>query len=138
MNIKFTNGKKVDYITALETEEYYNGASRRTLTVECKIGAVSVDELNNILSDENNTVQMVFEGDKLPVYKEDERGNSVLDHYETAKSIYDNYSLKLMVGVEPVLIKSETPESSAVYEDRIKFKMGRRTYIEQRLKEMNI
>ena len=138
MKIKFNNGKTVEYLRAFETEEYYNGASRRTLSFECKVGVVGVDELNALLSDESNTEHIVLEGNNIPVYKNDENGNQVVDHYEVAKNIYDKYSLKLMVGIEPVLVKKETPESESVYEDRIKFKLGRRTYIEQRLKEMNV
>ena len=138
MNIKFGNGKKVNYIRAFETEEYYNGSSRRTLTFECNIGAVGIDELNEILSDEKNTETIVLEGEAAPVYRNDGNGKQVIDYYETAKNIYDKYSLKLMVGVEPVKVKNETPESAALYEDRIKFKLGRRTYIEQRLKEINV
>ena len=58
MNIKFTNGTNFEYLNALETEEYFNGASRRTLTFECEVGVISVDELNTLLSDEKNTATM--------------------------------------------------------------------------------
>ena len=55
MNITFLNGTNFEYITAVETEEFYNGSGRRTLTFECAADAVGIDFLNSVLSDENNT-----------------------------------------------------------------------------------
>ena len=125
MIINFNKGKKVDYINATETEEYFNGTSRRTLTFECNKNAISIDELNTILSDENNTKKIVLEGD-------------VLEDGTVPTSINEGYVLKLKVGVEPVLVSSETPETPAKFEDRILFKLGKRTYIEEQLKKLGL
>lgn len=165
MNIKFKNGTKFDYIAALETEEYFNGASRRTLTFDCAVGAVSVDELNSLLSDEANTAQIVLTNPEgVPVYKTqpvlseqtdengetvmvetgetefvyDENGQPIVDHYEEVANIYDGYVLKLKCGIESKLIEAETPENTAVYEDRLVFKLGKRTYIEEQLKRLGL
>ena len=45
--------KEFEYLTSLETEEYYNGSSRRTLTVNCPSDAIGLDELNALLTEEN-------------------------------------------------------------------------------------
>jgi len=119
MNIKFTDGTNFEYLNALETEEYFNGASRRTLTFECEVGAIGVDQLNAVLSDEANTRSIELSNGDVT-------------------NIYDGYMLKLKCGIENKLIQSETPETPAVYEDRLVFKLGKRTYIEEQLKKLGL
>lgn len=119
MNIKFTNGTEFKYMNALETEEYFNGASRRTLAFECEVGAISIDELNTLLSNEANI-------------KSIELSN------EDVTNIYDGYVLKLKCGIEKKLVKEETAENAAVYADRLVFKLGKRTYIEEQLRRLGL
>ncbi|MBR2028066.1 MAG: hypothetical protein IKA10_03610 [Oscillospiraceae bacterium] len=121
MNIKFLNGTAFEYIDAVETEEFYNGASRRTLTFECEAEAIGVDLLNSVLSNEENTKSITLENAE-----------------ENAVNIYDDYQLKLKCGIENRLVKSETPDMPAVYTDRLVFKLGKRTYIEEQLKKLGI
>lgn len=119
MNIKFLNGTDFEYLDAFETEEFYNGASRRTLTFECSVGAKGVDELNTLISNEKNTSTITLTN-------------------EDVANIYDGYVLKLKCGIENKLVQTETPESAAVYEDRLVFKLGKRTYIEEQLKKLGL
>lgn len=119
MNIKFTNGTSFEYLNAIETEEYFNGASRRTLTFECEVGIIGVDELNTVLSNEENTATITLTNGEVT-------------------NIYDGYVLKLKCGIENKIIASETPEAQAVYRDRLIFKLGRRTYIEEQLKRLGL
>ncbi len=121
LTAKFKNNSTVDYLSALETEEFWGGSSRRTLAFECAPDAMSVDELNDLLSDEDNTADIE------------------LHNSETgAEAIHSGYQLKLKVAIEPVLVHQETPEGAAVYVDRLLFKLGKRTYIEQQLKALGI
>ena len=119
MNIKFANGTNFEYLEALETEEFYNGASRRTLTFECEVGVISVDELNTLISDEENTATIALTNEDIT-------------------NIYDGYVLKCKCGIENKLIQAETQETPAVYEDRLVFKLGKRTYIEQQLHKLGL
>lgn len=119
MIIKFKDGTNFVYLNALETEQYYNGSNRRTLTFECAVGAISIDALNALLSDENNTKVIELSNGEVT-------------------NIYDGYVLKLEVGVKPILVSAETPDSVAVYEDRLVFKLGKRTYIEEQLKKLGL
>lgn len=121
MKITFANGKTVFYIEAFENEEYFNGSNRRVLTVHCDKNAISVDELNTILSNENNTAEITLTNEEMGV-----------------SNVYDGYVLKLKVGMEQYLVLNETPEAPAVYEDRIVFKLGKRTYIEEQLKRLGL
>ncbi len=104
-----------EYLEALETEEYYNGASRRTLTVTCAPDAIGLDTLNALLT-EDNLKTVAMENDEIQVV-----------------NTYDGYVLKLSCGIQSQLVTPETPEQAAVYEDRLVIKLGRRTYIEQAL-----
>ena len=135
MNIKFLNGTSFEYLDALETEEYYNGASRRTLTFECAVGAISVDELNRVLSNEANTKSITLTGDEVAILNE--QGNPT-GEITRAVNIYDGYVLKLKCGIENKLIQAETPEQVAAYADRLIFKLGKRTYIEEQLKNLGL
>lgn len=135
MNIKFLNGINFEYLNALETEEYFNSASRRTLTFECAVNTISVDELNAVLSDENNTASLVLTGDAVEIA--DSAGNPTGETTQ-AVNIYDGYVLKLKCGIENKLVQIETPEQAAVYEDRLVFKLGKRTYIEEQLHRLGV
>ena len=119
MNIKFANGTNFEYLNALETEERYNGSSRRTLTFECEVGVIGVDELNNLLNDEKNTIMIELSSNEVT-------------------NIHEGYVLKLKCGIENKLIQAETPETPAVYEDRLIFKLGKRTYIEEQLHKLGL
>jgi hypothetical protein len=121
MNVKFTNGKIVEYLDALETEERYEGANRRTLTFECEPDAIGIDELNRVLSDEANTATLELTNKEANI-----------------TNIYEGYVLKLKLGIERKLVQAETPNTPAVYADRLVFKLGKRTYIEEALKKLGL
>ena len=121
MRIRFTNGTNFEYIRAFETEEHFNGASRRTLTFECPANAISVDELNNALSNEANTAEL-----------------ELINAERNTSAVYSGYVLKLKCGIESKLVSVETPETPAVYEDRLIFKLGKRTFIEEQLKRLGL
>ena len=53
-------------------------------------------------------------------------------------NIYENYVLKLRIGIESTLVAAETPDNPAQYEERIVLKLGKRTYIEQQLINLQI
>lgn len=121
MIIKFANNTAFEYLTAIETEERYNGSSRRTLTFECAVGVIGIDVLNTLLSNEANTATIQLTNEK-----------------ENITHIYDGYVLKLKVGVESKLVQAETPDTPAIYEDRLVFKLGTRTFIENQLIKMGL
>ena len=121
MNINFANGTSFEYLEAFVNEEYYNGSNRRTLTFECMPNVISIDELNAVISNEANTQSIVLSNEE-----------------ENITGIEDGYVLKLKCGIESRLVKAETPETPAVYEDRLIFKLGKRTYIEEQLKNLGL
>lgn len=112
--------REFPYLNALEQEEFYNGSSRRTMTVTCAPDAIGLDPLNDILTEDNlKAIQMTNEDEGIT-------------------NTYDGYVLKLECGIKAVQVERETPETPARYEDRLVFKLGRRTYIEQALHDLGI
>ena len=118
LKIKFsdTDATEIAYLNAIETEEYFGGSSRRTLTFELARDAVDIETLDKLCTEDNCSIITLTN---------DEMG---------ATNVHEGYVLKLKVGVEPKLVQTETPDSPAMYEDRIIVKLGKRTYIEQQLK----
>ena len=128
LKIKIAN-TAFEYLNALETEEFFNGSSRRTLTVTCAPDAISIDELNALLTEENlASVTLVNTSAGT-----DEEGNAL-----TVTNVYDGYVLKLSCGIRNELVQTETPDSAAVYADRLVFKLGKRTYIEEQLHKLGL
>lgn len=121
MTIIFANGKCVPYLEAIETEEYWGGSNRRTLTFTCVADAVSVDTLNAILNDAANTASLQLTNEDLDI-----------------TNVYDGYTLKLKVGIESVQEKPEDLLTPALYADRLVFKLGKPTYIEAQLARLGL
>lgn len=124
--INFNNPEKtkIEYSKALETEEYYNGASRRTLTFEIPSGTISIDNLNSLVSIEENISILTLSNEN--------------DELTSASNIYSGYVLNLSCGTKSVLIATETENDPAVYDQIIELKLGKRTYIEQQLKNLGL
>ena len=104
--------KEFEYLTSLETEEYYNGSSRRTLTVNCPSDAIGLDELNALLTEENLAEIVMTNTEGISVYKdvlaENEEGEMVptgeqeFDHFDPIVNYFDGYVLKLSCGITSV------------------------------------
>lgn len=121
MKVVFGNNQQIEYLNAIETEEYWGGSNRRTLTFTCEPSAMDVDSLNTILSNENNTKTLNLVNEEMNV-----------------SNIYENYTMKLKVGIDKELSQPGGPNEPTVYEDKLIFKLGQPTYIEQQLKNLGI
>lgn len=131
--------KEFEYLNSLETEEYYNGSSRRTLTVNCSSDAIGLDELNVLLTEENLAEIVMTNTEGIPVYRDpNDDGVAEIDHYEPIVNYFDGYVLKLSCGITSVMTQPETPDTPAVYEEQIVFKIGKRTYIEEQLHKLGL
>lgn len=117
MKMKFANGSEANYLSAVETEEYYNGGSRRTLTFELARDAANIEALDALCGEEDNVKKL-----------------ELINEEEGITNIYEGYVLKLKVGVEPKL----TDAAAQTYADRIVLKLGKRTYIEEKLHALGL
>lgn len=116
LKIIFADKAEVKYLDAIETEEYYNGSSRRVITFYIARDAISLDKLDALCT-ETNCAKLELSNDDAGI-----------------TNIYEGYVLKLKVGSESVLTDAE----KQTYEDRIVLKLGKRTYIEEKLHELGI
>ena len=121
MTIIFANNQQLPYLDAVETEEYWGGSNRRTLTFTCAADAVSVDALNAILNDSANTAALSLSNEELGI-----------------TNLYEGYTMKLKIGIEPVLTQPDSPDAAAIYADRLVFKLGKPTYIEAQLARLGL
>ena len=83
MQITFSNGVQQEYLQAIETEEFYNGSSRRTLTFTLPTDT-SLDSINAVVSTEANVQSLTLSNGEVT-------------------NVYNGYVLKLELGVKPVL-----------------------------------
>ena len=119
LKVKFADENKTEiaYLEALETEEYYNGSSRRTLTFEMARESANIEALDVLCGEEDNVAKL-----------------ELISEEQGITNIHEGYVLKLKVGVESKLIDAETQ----TYADRIVLKLGKRTYIEDKLHALGL
>ena len=114
--LKFADGTEVAYLSALETEEFWGGASRRTVSFELEKNALGLETLDALCTETNcAALQLWNEG-------------------EGVTGILEGYVLKLKLAVEPVLTNAET----RTFSERIRLKLGKRTYIEEQLHALGL
>ncbi len=109
MTIKFNNNESLNYKEALETEEFYDNALRRTLSVDFDVTDVDFQTLQ-ALSATSDNLQL------LELYEN-----------EQSKTILDDYSIRI------ALILHEKNGT-----DTITLKLGKLTYIEKQLELLGI
>lgn len=115
LKIKFQNGSEVEYSSAVEMEEFYNGSSRRTLTFEIAPASVNIQELSDLCTEDNcGVLELINEEAEL-------------------SNIYEGYVLRLNVGV-----KQSYDAIAEQAREIVELKLGKRTYIEQKLHELGI
>lgn len=112
LKIKFVNGTEVPYLEALETEEFYNGSSRRTLTFEMDAATTNVQELSDLCT-ENNCAVLELTNTDLEI-----------------TNIYEDYILKLSCGTKMVFVVEDNSSREIV-----ELKLGKRTFMERMVAE---
>lgn len=114
----------IPYESCLEQEEFYNGSNRRVLTFVCEREAIAVEDLYTLLSDEDNLERIECRADDTGVI-----------------NVYQKYPLMIGIGIEPYAVTQydeETGTDKTVYVDKLVWKVGKRTYIEQRLHDLGL
>ena len=122
LKMTLQDGTSLPYTEAVEAEEYWNGASRRTLTITAQAGAASLDALTAALREEN-LAQVTLSSD---------------DAAAPAVNVYNGYVLVLACGLQSVQTAAETADTQAAYEKRLVLRLGKRTYLEEQLARLNL
>jgi hypothetical protein len=122
MLIKFANGATLTPITTTGAKRTVQGATRDVLSFAFPADA-SMDELNKLFTPENCEIITIVETRKIP-----ETGAIYENEHQ-----YVGYVIRDGIKRENLLVRPETAESAAVYEDRITVSMAQRTYAETQL-----
>ena len=123
MQIKFADDSTLDCIQVNGKTQYYQGATRDTLEFVFAKTA-GFDALDAAFADEAKTANITITNDTDP------------DNPESW--VYDSYTLRMSMRMEPVVITPGTSDAPAVTEERITVVMAQLTYIEQQLKALGI
>lgn len=121
MKVIFTNGKEVNYIEAIETSAFYENANRRMLEFKLEKDAISLSELNEILSNEENLTRL-----------------HLVNEEENAENYYDDYQIKMELSVRTIPTGEFDESGEEIKAERVIFKLGKLTYIEKKLKELGL
>lgn len=123
MQIKFADETAMDCIQVNGRKQYYQGAERDTLEFVFAKSA-GFDALDAAFADEAKTASITIIND--------------VDAENPEIGVYDGYTLRMSMRMEPVVITPGTMEAPAVTEDRIMVVMAQLTYIERQLKALGI
>ena len=123
MQIKFADDTTLECIQVNGRKQYYQGAERYTLEFVFAKSA-GFDALDAAFADEAKTASITIIND--------------VDAENPEIGVYDGYTLRMSMRMEPVVITPGTMEAPAVTEERIMVVMAQLTYIERQLKALGI
>ena len=116
MEVNLANKSSFNYDRAFEGEEFFDGASRRVLTLECsKTKETSLDSLYSLISSEQNTETITLTNGEIT-------------------NVYKDYVILLSIGIKKKPI--ENPDSPPEHENYIEIKLGKKTYAEKQQEEL--
>ena len=122
----FNDEKKtvIQYLRAFEEPQYWDNANRRCLRFECAADAISLDELDKLLSVEENCKTLTLTNDGAPMSEAEQQT-------DPTTNIYSDYCIKGRCSKEPVLVGNDEDTNAEIYEDRIVFMLYRKTPTEK-------
>ena len=122
----FNDEKKtvIQYLRAFEEPQYWDNANRRSLRFECAADAISLDELDKLLSVEENCKTLTLTNDGAPMSEAEQQT-------DPTTNIYSDYCIKGRCSKEPVLVGNDEDTNAEIYEDRIVFMLYRKTPTEK-------
>ena len=122
----FNDEKKtsIPYLNAYEEPQYWDNANRRSLRFECAADVISLDELDKLISVEENCRTLTLTNDGQPM-------DDFSEPTSPATNIYSDYCIKGRCSKEPVLVGTREDNNAEIYEDRIVFILYRKTPTEK-------
>ena len=122
----FNDEKKtvIQYLRAFEEPQYWDNANRRSLRFECAADAISLDELDKLLSVEENCKTLTLTNDGAPMSEAEQQT-------DPTTNIYSDYCIKGRCSKEPVLVGNDEDTNAEIYENRIVFVLYRKTPTEK-------
>ncbi|QHI73772.1 hypothetical protein [Aminipila terrae] len=132
MKIKLNDNTELNIICINGKSTYFQGANRDSLEFVFKKGDYPFDQLDKLFADVSKTKKISVLD---TVTTTDTDGKTV----ETpTEHVYDNYSLRVSMKMEPVIITPATSTEPEVTEERVMVTMGQLTLIEKKLSELGL
>lgn len=128
LKVKFADNREIECLYVNGSKQQYQGFNRDTLEFVFKFENISLDELNNIFNNQELTSTMYLITDTQL-----SNGEPSVQSFR-----YDDYILKVSITMRPEVIQSESSDNPEITEDRVYVSMAQLTYIEKRLKILNI
>ena len=111
MQLKLTDGTRLDVLVVNGKSVYTQGAQRDALEIQVAKGAISIDKLDALTADSTKTSKLtLIDGDK--------------------QYIHDNYSIRTELAIKPVVTTPATSTAPEVSEDRLCVTLAQLTYTE--------
>jgi len=122
--IILNNNQELEVTSIYGGTQVYQNKERQYIKIVLSAENNSIDELNKIFSNENNTksIKIIEE-----IVKED---NTITNEF-----IHNNYSIIIEISKNKMIIKKETDTNKAEYKDVINITLGQLTYTEIQQKE---
>lgn len=132
MKIKLNDNTELNVICINGKSTYSQGANRDSLEFVLKKGDYPFDQLDSLFADANKTKKITVKDTAMTT---DTAGKTV----ETpTEHVYDNYSLRVGMKMEPVIITPATSTEPEVTEERVMVTMGQLTLIEKKLSDLGL
>lgn len=122
MKVKFANGRELEYTEARDEPIFFDGASRRALTIYFDADKTFLDAIDELASAKENLKTMVFTNDDNPT--------------QVITNLYENYIYKLKVSKEPVVSGEDRETLQPIMVEKVILQLGRATPTELMLEKL--
>ncbi len=111
MTLNFADNTSLTALQINASKRFYQNANRDSLEIVFDPNTVSFESLRTTFSDPAKLRAIVIDG----------------------KYLYEDYTVRIKLALEPTVISEETPDSAPVTEDRFIVIIAQSTYIEKAL-----
>lgn len=111
MKVILNNGTELEAIQVNGQSRYFQGANRDSLEFQFAKDAVTFEQLDMLFAEPENTKQITLQ-----------QGEEIYLH--------ENYSMRVSMGLAPVVITPTTDTAPEVAEERYSVVMAQKTYVE--------
>ncbi|QHI72907.1 hypothetical protein [Aminipila terrae] len=132
MKIKLNDNTELNVICINGKSTYFQGANRDSLEFVFKKGDYPFDQLDKLFADATKTKKISVIDTVTTTDKDGKTVETPTEH------VYDNYSLRVSMKMEPVIITPATSTEPEVTEERVMVTMGQLTLIEKKLSELGL
>ncbi|QIB68651.1 hypothetical protein Ami103574_04645 [Aminipila butyrica] len=132
MKIKLNDNTRLNVILVNGKSTYFQGANRDSLEFVFKKGDYPFDELDALFADSEKVKKIIIQSDTTATEAEGKPVETPTEH------IYDDYSLRVGMKMEPVVLSPATSTTPEITEERVMITMAQLTLIERKLSDIGL